>query len=168
MTKSKSMSFLSPILTYYNDNIIWKYVESVYVGDVEYSGDTWGENIFLLLDTTDEMEISKYRKSEYYIYELDKEDNKVMLVFSIPEDLGNKVVQPLLDGKYSQIDRKYVNKHFSKYTEQGLPSSNWMILHKSDVLRKYWEDRIGVSLPEDAEVWDAPTKKTEIYGYSKG
>jgi hypothetical protein len=35
-------------------------------------------------------------------------------------------------------------------------------------LREYWESKLGISLPEDAEVWSKPRHEDEIYGFDEG
>jgi hypothetical protein len=87
--------------------------------------------------------------------------------FSLTEEQQTDIVQPFLKGKYSLIDRDFVKKHHPKlvYTGKGTYIINQahLIMHKSNSLRKYWEDRIGVKLPPDAEVWSKVKSKDETY-----
>lgn len=46
-------------------------------------------------------------------------DEGVLIKFSIPEDMLNKVVRPFKRGAYSEIDRDYVNNNFPKITWQN-------------------------------------------------
>ena len=42
-------------------------------------------------------------------------------------------------------------------------STNYKILTKDPSLKEYWEERIGCSLPDDAEYWPKPEKDEEIF-----
>ena len=88
--------------------------------------------------------------------------------FSISDDFKVQVMRPFINGQYSKIDKNYVKTYFSSYVfhETGTkPSVNWQILTKDAELKKYWENKIGVTFIEDMEVWSRPEKKEEIYGY---
>jgi hypothetical protein len=90
----------------------------------------------------------------------------LMFRFSLSPGARENIVKPFLDGKYSKIDRDYVKEHFNKLVSGGSQlSTNWMILNKHESLRKYWEEQIGTTLPQDAEVWSRPEKIDEIYNY---
>lgn len=92
-----------------------------------------------------------------------------MLLIEFPEDYKQTIVQPFLEGKYSKINRQYVNQYYKPFTmnEHGerIMSRNWMILHKHDDLRKEWENILDMNLPDDAEVWSRPTKYEEVYNF---
>jgi len=97
------------------------------------------------------------------------EDHR-MFVFSFEDNFKQSVVSPFLAGKYSKIDRDYVNMFFPREIISGItrrPSMNWMILNKSPKIREQWEDILDVSLPEDAEVWSRPLETEEIHEFKK-
>lgn len=85
-------------------------------------------------------------------------------VFKVYEPYKESVVSHFLDGRYSQIDRDYVEKHFPK-TSTRL-TVNRQVLDKSPVLRKMWERKLDVTLPPEAEVWSKPRLEVEIHGYA--
>lgn len=63
-------------------------------------------------------------------------------MFSFPEDFRFKVVIPFLNGKYSQIDREYVEKFFSKkvideHTGKPVDAPNYRILTKDPSVLDY-------------------------------
>lgn len=91
----------------------------------------------------------------------------LMFRFSFSDEVKQSIVKPFLEGKYSKIDREYMRAHFNKYVSEtsGQFSTNWMILNKHPQLRKYWEEQIGTTLSQDAEVWSKPEKHDEIYNY---
>ena len=88
----------------------------------------------------------------------------VMYVFALSEEVQKSVVQPFLEGKYSTVDKTYVDAHFPNLPAHRL-YGNRLVFDKSERLRKMWEEKIGVTLADDAEVWPAPRKKDEVYGY---
>lgn len=87
-------------------------------------------------------------------------------VFKMSDEDVKGVLNPFLEGKYSEIDRNYVNKFFPNIASHRL-YGNRLVLTKSPAKRMYWENRIGVTLPEEAEVWPRPKKENEVYGYVK-
>lgn len=88
-----------------------------------------------------------------------------MYVFSIPEKYKATVVRPFLKGQYSRIDRAYVEQHFPNDPYHRL-YFNRRVLDRDPSLKEYWEEKIGVTLSEDAEVWSKPKLEDEVYGHS--
>ena len=92
-------------------------------------------------------------------------DEALIMVFAIPEDKMDDF-NCILEGRYSEIspDSKQliISNHFFDNSSTVIP----MILHKSDALRKIWEDKIGVSL-EGREVWGVMVKDFETLTMSK-
>lgn len=86
-----------------------------------------------------------------------------MFVFRIPEEVKEGLVKPVLEGAYSKADKGLVEKYFSDPKRQG----NRQVFAKDPVYKTYWEELIGMPLPEDAEVWPKPTPSRETYGYVK-
>lgn len=169
-TQPKPNSFLWPIL-----QISWiaagdNGFQRIFTGNVEYEGDTtWGDYLYLLYNnqTLSEEYIKQLRKHTLYHDVYDPEENETIFIFKLSEEIKRKIVSPFLKGKYSLIDRDYVKQNFRKHTlNQGL-SINWRILHKDPLLKQDWEDMLGRSLPEDAEVWSKPEKEDDIYKFEK-
>lgn len=158
----KSLSFLTPAFININ-----KYpVTNTYLGDVTYYGDDrWGEHFFIEFGELSDIQLKELRAREDYVFEYYPTTTSTIIVLSIPEEIKTNIVIPFIDGKYSEIDRKYVRNNFSRYTSFGNLSINFLILHKSSILKKYWEEQIGVELPENAEVWSRPEKKDEVLNY---
>jgi len=74
-------------------------------------------------------------------------------VFTIPDNIKERVVTPFLNGKYSEIDEDYKNNgYFPKYLTNGEINTNYQILNKSKDLKKVWEYLIDITLPEGCEV----------------
>lgn len=93
-------------------------------------------------------------------------ENHTAIVYKIKADEQEKIVKPFIQGKYSQIDRGYVEKHF---TPKGIKTNsvNYQILTKSPALKKYWENLLEVTLDDDVEVWFKPEYEDEVLNAPK-
>ena len=93
-----------------------------------------------------------------------------MITLSLPEYHKENIIQPFLKGKYSEIDKTYVTDHYKPFIFQNAGktlSRNWMILNKHPLIKKEWEDILGMELPKEAEVWSRPIKNDEIYAWKE-
>lgn len=109
--------------------------------------------------------LAEYLKStKYFVETYSHLKGHTTFVFKLTDEVTAGVIPAFLDGKYSEIDRSYVNKHFPDNPAHRL-YGNRLVLIKHPAKRSFWESRIGVSLPPDAEVFPRPTKKSEIYGF---
>jgi hypothetical protein len=88
---------------------------------------------------------------------------KRIFVFRLPKEVKEGYTFKILEGKYSEADRKVVNKYFPADPSHSL-YGNRLIFDKSELWRQEWEKK-GVSLPEDAEVYSKPFARNELYGY---
>lgn len=101
-------------------------IKSTYLGNAFYEGDdNWGTYFYILVDREDlNPPISELlRKHPQYVVEFDHEDG-VFFVLNINERQSKGIVTPFMSGKYSQIDRDYVNEYFPKRMLSGGVSSN--------------------------------------------
>lgn len=89
--------------------------------------------------------------------------NTTMFVYDIRQ--FPSIVEPFLNGKYSKIDRQYVTSKFP-IIEGRTRSLNREILDMSPRIRDYQSNRIGIKLPDNAEVWDKPVQAKEVFGFS--
>lgn len=149
------------------DNEFCQKVQNTYCGNIYWEGtDNWGDYYYVVLNDPSTRLLTILRDHPEYKDEFYTEDEQFMMVFGVPPKYRNTVMEPFLEGKYSQIDRQYVDKYFLKYTGPGMISSNWLILHKDDYYKRQWEVRLDTPLPEGAEVWSKRKKEEEVYGYS--
>lgn len=169
----KSTSFILPMMNF-SSNIVYN-LSKTYLGNVAYEGtDNWGDYLYIEFSREDLLDsiTKELRDHDQYIVEFD-EDNSVFFVYKFTDKQKIDIVEPFLDGKYSKISRSYVAKYFPKFTKYGTVSNNWRILIKDEwerphyipSLKAMWEEKIGTSLPENAEVWSRPMKRDEIYNY---
>lgn len=161
----KSQSLLLPSLKL--DKTIYRYLVSTYCGNKEYEGeDSWGKFFYLLLQASiPDTELNKLRAHSWYETEYDPTDKEIMIVFKPDIESRKKLFIPFVNGKYSEMDKYYVHSTFGKKNEIGERNLNWKVCNKDPKLKAYWEERIGITLPDSAEVWSAPKKEDEIYNY---
>ena len=144
-------------------------LDAVYCGHTEYQGnDEWGKFLYFQLNKNiSETLLRQLRTHAWYKTELDPDSKSILFVFEPDIETKLLILKPFLDGKYSQIDRAYVKNNFTQYLSNGNESTNWMILNKSDNLRRAWEQAIGVKFTDDMEVYSKPVKEKEIFGFVK-
>ena len=168
-----STAFILPIFNF--SEIIKKSYSKTYLGHRDYEGkDKWGNYLYLQVtsELLDGILLSELRNHERYVTELDEEDYVFFVFEFLPFEKEN-IVDPFLTGKYSQINKDYVNKYFPMRNKNGSVSMNWRILSKDNwdipkeilSLREYWLRRIGSPIPEDDEVWPKPKMEHEIFNH---
>ena len=138
-----------------------------YLGSIEYDeSNTWGKYLYVEVEIEQLNDVLKtFVSHPQYITHYNSEIHET--IFFVFEFTKNqlKIVEAFLAGQYSLIDRDYVAKYFKP------DSLNYRILTKDanrayeNSLHKYWYDRIGIHLPDNAEVWSRPEKKDEIFGF---
>lgn len=161
-----SAGLIAPVMGLHN-MLFYNNLLNCYVGNVEYEGtDNWGDYIYIEVNYTCPKELlESLQKHDWYKTEIDSLNQTIILVFEPDENTKTKILKPFIEGKYSKIDKDYVEKYFNYKEIDGSKPINRMIFDKDPKLKEYWENKIEVSLPENAEVWSAPKKEKEIYGY---
>lgn len=71
----------------------------------------------------------------------------------------------LMSSKYSKIDREYVETFFYNDYPQGA-SCNYQILTRDPALKNQREKELGVSIPDDCELWEKLHMNREILNYN--
>lgn len=146
-----------------------------YIGNFDWEGDNnWGEYYYVKTEkdySTGLME--NLRVHPMYVRDYYTEEGNQIIIFKFTPEQREKIIKPFLEGKYSEIDREYVNKYFRRNAPSGKISTNWQILNKAPALRKHWERELNVtpyiriSIPEEAEVWSKVKKEHEILNYKE-
>ena len=111
--------------------------------------------------------MKEFQSSEQF-ESLSKHKDHTVFKFTFSPELRETVVKPFLNGKYSLINRQFVDDYHPRHIGISLarnPSN--LILTRDESLRNTLETELGVRLPEDAEVYSRPEKENEIYGYSE-
>jgi len=160
----KTISFILPIIE--DELPVWENLENVYIGDVKYEGDEWGNNIYLLYKNISSSTLDGFRRSKRYKTEYDPKPGYTMIVLAFTKEEKESIVKPFCRGEYSKLPLWYKSKHFKKHNPSGDVSTNWRIVNRDPVLRDYWKSR-GVEVPPTAEYWSRPEKHDEIYGFTK-
>lgn len=100
----------------------------------------------------------EYEKTKSIIDDYDYEDGYVVVVYEINARLKNDV-ELVKQGKYSQTSKKFqeIFPKVVKIRKNGLSrdevSLQFRVFNKTEDLVQFWEDKLGVELPEDVEVW---------------
>ena len=162
-------SFLAPVLDLKEKaplNLYGPYYVSTYSADsLNPTYRAWGDYVLMLYNKDLPDSLSEYlRNHQSFVETYEPEEGLTMFVFALPESIKESYVKPVLAGKYSQADRKVVDLYFPK--DPNHPRyGNRLVLDKSDLWRADWEKKIGISLPEEAEVWSKAQQKNETYGF---
>lgn len=169
---SKTTYFILPILRLkgaFRDLKKDGFINS-YIGWEKHLEKTYGRYIYVQFDKSKLSDIRYNELNEHpYLIDIVKGDEYFTFIFSLSEDFQKKVIEPFLAGKYSQINRKFVEDYHPLYITEDtyMYSKNKarLILDKSDDIRKEWEERLATSLPEGAEVWSIPSLEQEVLDY---
>ncbi len=101
---------------------------------------------------------SEYEKTKSIVDDYDYEDGYVVVVYEINERLKSDI-ELIKQGKYSQTSNKF-QEIFPKVVQikkNGLRrdeiSLQYRVFNKTEDLVQFWEDKLGVDLPDDVEVW---------------
>lgn len=169
--KTKTLSFIVPYIGVPIEDLQINGLISAYIGDQDMEPEVWGERLYLLFlgDLLKPFMIETLRNRKDF-HTMRSTAKGILMSFTFTDDFKLRVVKPFLMGKYSQIDRDYVKNHFQKHRFDGrkfIKSNNYCILHKDPDYKAAWEERLGTSLPDDAEVGSRPIKEKEVFAYPK-
>ena len=101
---------------------------------------------------------SEYEKTKSIVDDYDYEDGYVVVVYEINERLKSDI-ELIKQGKYSQTSKKFqeIFPKVVKIRKNGLSrdeiSLQYRVFNKTEDLVQFWEDKLGVNLPDDVEVW---------------
>ena len=99
-------------------------------------------------------------------------DGFVVVVYEINPRLKDDI-ELIKQGKYSQTSKKFqdifpkaiqIRKNGLKRDEISL---QYRVFNKTEDLRQFWEDKLGVELEEDMEVWHGFFDEFEILDITK-
>lgn len=160
MEFNKSSVFILPYLGFKYSQLKSAGFVSSYVGNTTYDKE-WGERFHIIFDR----EVPEFAKEHKY-FEFEYEDSHGHgVAFTIPDYIKTYVIAPFINGKFSQIDKAYVNTHLKFKVGLNTYSNAYRICNKDEALRQEWEERLDVYLPEDAEVSSRPNKEKEMLNF---
>jgi hypothetical protein len=115
---------------------------------------------------------NEYERTKSIIDDYDYEDGYVVVVYEINPRLKGDV-ELIKQGKYSQTSPAFQGS-FPKVVQikkNGLRrdeiSLQYRVFNKTEDLVKFWEDKLGIELPEDVEVWHGFFEENEVLDLDK-
>jgi hypothetical protein len=100
----------------------------------------------------------EYERTKSIVDDYDYEDGFVVVVYVLNSRLDADI-SLVKQGKYSQTSKKFqeIFPKVVKIRKNGLSrdeiSLQFRVFNKTEDLVQFWEDKLGVELPEDVEVW---------------
>lgn len=180
---SKTSSFLLPACGLDSITLQEYGLINAYLNDYLYERDDSDhvEDIFTVFDPTLSDEnfeafCKLMRSHSNFLDEYDVSfEGSDLVVFRMKlNDQWKHIKSELITSKYSQIDRRYVQKYFKPRVFKGRdvygqpkfePSTNWQILTKAPELKDQLEESLNIDLPEEAEVWEKLHSEEEIFRF---
>ncbi len=154
--------FIVPTLSIGRDKLLDNGFINGYIKDV--NRDIQYENaVYLLfkpkdLDRFRDFLDGEYERTKSIIDDYDYEDGYVVVVYEINSRLKPDI-ELIKEGKYSQTSKKFqeIFPKVVKIKRNGLHkdeiSLQYRVFNRTEDLVEFWEDKLGVELPEDVEVW---------------
>lgn len=135
-------------------------IKNAYLSDHGNEKDYGCECVYVVLESmsvsADEIGVLKVfeRRPDTLLdsYMLDKD---LVVVVKIPENLL-PVLKHFRNGEYSKIGKNLASEHFALFDPR------YNVIMRTPELKKVIEDMLGVELPKDAELADAPNPLREI------
>lgn len=115
---------------------------------------------------------NEYERTKAIIDDYDYEDGFVVVVYAL-DNKFKKDFELIKKGKYSKTSREFqaLFPKVIKIRSNGLYkdeiSLQYRIFNKTEDLRKYWEDKIGVEFDDSMEVWQGFIEENEILNIEK-
>ena len=124
------------------------------------------------LDKFREFLDEEYERTKQIIDDYDYEDGYVVVVYTLNDKLKEDI-KLIKQGKYSRTSAKFQEifpkiiktKKFG-YSRDEI-SLQYRIFNKTEDLRKYWEDLIGISLDDSMEMWEGFFEERETLNLDK-
>lgn len=115
---------------------------------------------------------NEYERTKAIIDDYDYEEGFVVVVYSL-DNKFKKDFELIKKGKYSKTSREFqaLFPKVIKIRSNGLYkdeiSLQYRIFNKTEDLRKYWEEKIGVEFDDSMEVWQGFIEENEILNIEK-
>lgn len=96
----------------------------------------------------------EYERTANIIDDYDYEDGYVVVVYKLDEKF-DKDFSLIKEGKYSKVSQKFQNifpKMVKDYASNKV-TLQFRIFNKTQDLREFWEEKLGMELDDDMEVW---------------
>lgn len=115
---------------------------------------------------------NEYERTKSIIDDYDYEDGYVVVVYEINPRLKGDI-ELVKQGKYSQTSPSFqgIFPKVVQIKKNGLRrdeiSLQYRVFNKTEDLVKFWEDKLGIELPNDVEVWHGFFEENEILDLDK-
>lgn len=171
VTKTITTIFLVPTLEIPKDALLDNGFINAYTKD-SMQESLFPDAIFLLFKPEDlnkfrEFLLSEYERTDNVLDDYDYEGGYVVIVYKLNSNI-KKDVTLIKQGKYSKTSKEFqklfpTNVSIKKGGITKLEISLQVrVFKKSNDLREYWENKIGTSLNDAQEVWEAYDEEKEI------
>jgi len=114
----------------------------------------------------------EYERTKSIIDDYDYEEGFVVVVYELNIKL-EKDIAIIKTGKYSQTSAKFqeIFPKIVKIKRNGLNrdevSLQYRVFNKTEDLKQFWEDKFGMELEDDMEVWDGFFEENETLNLNK-
>lgn len=147
-----------------------------YVDDVK-TDTVYNDCVYLLfkpnnLELFREFLQEEYERTKSIIEDYDYEDGFVVIVYQLDSKF-KKDFELVKSGKYSktsptfqELFPKVIKIKHNGYSKDEV-SLQHRVFNKTDDLKKYWEDKLGVTFDDDMEVWSGFVYENEILDIEK-
>lgn len=176
LKKTISSIFMVPTLSINRDSLKDNEFINAYIldgkRDVQYEN-----SVYLLfcpkkLDQFKEFLDGEYERTAAIIDDYDYEDGFVVLVYELNKNF-KKDFGLIKLGKYSKTSKEFQSMFpkVIKIKKNGLHkdeiSLQYRIFNKTEDLRKYWEEKLGVDFDDSMEVWQGFIEENETLEIDK-
>ena len=114
----------------------------------------------------------EYERTKAIIDDYDYEDGFVVIVYKLDQTF-KKDFKFIREGKYSKTSKAFQETfpRIVKIKRNGLHkdevSLQYRVFNKTEDLREYWENKIGIAFDETMEVWTGWDEETETLNVDK-
>lgn len=114
----------------------------------------------------------EYERTVSIIEDYDYEDGIVVVVYELGKEF-EKDIKLIKQGKYSKTSKDFqeIFPRVIKIKRDGLHRDElclqYRIFHKTKDLREYWENKIGIELDDNMEVWTGWNEENESFDIKK-
>lgn len=114
----------------------------------------------------------EYERTKSIMDDYDYPDGIVVVVYKLNARLDNDI-NLIKQGKYSQTSKRFqeIFPKVVKVKKNGLMkdeiSLQYRIFNRTEDLIEFWENKLGVTLDEDSEVWSTFIEENESFNLEK-
>ena len=114
----------------------------------------------------------EYERTKSIVDDYDYEDGYVVVVYKLNERLSSDI-ELIKQGKYSKTSKRFqeifpknikVQKGNRTYEQI---STQYRIFNKTNDLKTYWEEKLGIEIDEDTELWGGFFEEDETLNLEK-